>query len=361
MDESIAWVDPFIRSVIAALGAMDLGTMQPFDWLEFQPLMAKEFVEKMSGFVQRAKEQGMSVKELAGLWPGMSSLRCQIYFLFNDTKCARVPMKKRLELTQFFFDMLREGVKDDVFGFKSNIVHDKGEIQKLLNEKHLQPATPTIARKLGLIYNSLYNLGAGYYVDFYLDYGVENEGPYDVSDVYGPGHILVIKRVMGMKPVELFPRSKDFIADDIRIYCVYKDVNYKTDLISVHSIYEGDVINGLKFWGLELDGSMVHASELHAIYDEAAQASIDQWQRLKALSFEEQKVKAAEIRCFGMRKLFERVGMDWRPTPEMLAALKGKEFKDNSYWKIPEDKEKALLYWKKLYDPRVDFYPGDGV
>ena len=352
-----SWIDPYIESVLAALGAMDFGTLQPFDHLQFQPLMAKEFVEKVDELVQRAKARNVPFKELVALWPGMSSLRCQLYFLLLDLKCARLPREKRLELADFFFNMLSAGAKDDVFGFRSNIVHTNEEVKQLLSTKKLQRATPEIARWLGKIYMALYNLGAGYYVDFYLDYGAENEGPYDVSGLFEPGHVLIIKRLMGMKPVELFPTAADFIADDIRTYAVYQNVAYRTNLVSVHAVYDGDTINGLKWWGLELDGRLVEAAELQGIFAQAAEASVAQWKRLTGLPFEEQKAKAAEIRCFGMRKLFMRAGMDWRPTAKMLDALKGKPFADAAYWGVPQDKEQSALFWRKLYDPREEAYP----
>ena len=292
---------------------------------------------------------------------GMSSLRNQMYFMILDLKSVRIQKEKRVEITRFLFEMLQHGAKDDVHGFKSNITMTQEEVKRVLKAKQLKPAIPAIAKKLGQIYNALYNLGAGYYVDFYLDYGVENDGPYDVSEMYGPGHILVIKRVIGMKPVELFPESKDFLGSHITIYTVYKDVKYTTNLVSVHSTYEGDTINGLKYWGMDVDGRMVDEHELSERFEKSAQASIEQWQRLTSLSFEEQKIKAAEIRGFGMRKLFEKGGMDWKPSQKMLDTLKGKPFKDNLYWKIPEDEKKKKEYWKKMYDPREDFYPGDCV
>ncbi|MBI4152994.1 hypothetical protein HY497_00590 [Candidatus Woesearchaeota archaeon] len=355
------WLQDYITSVISAMGAMDFGTLQPFDHLQFHPLKSKEWVTKIEQFVKRAKEQQISPRELAALWPSMAGLRCQMYFLLLDFKCAQIPAEKRLELIQFFFDMLQEGAKEDVHGLTSNIRRTDGEIKQLVQQKKLRAGTPVIARKLGQIYNALYNLGAGYYVDFYLDYSAENEGSYDVSDIYGPGHILVIKHVKGMKPVELFPEAQDFVAENFTIYAVYKDVKFATNLVSLHSTYEGDVINSLKYWGLEVDGRMVDEQELDVFLQKSAHASIEQWQLLKALSFEEQKVKAAEIRCFGMRKLFERVGMDWRPSQKMIEALKGKPFKDNSYWNIPRDDKRNEEYWRRIYDPREEFYPGDSV
>ena len=354
-------IDVYLDSMLAAVAAIDIGTMQPFDWLQFQPLVSEGWVGKVQELMNRAREQNIPPAELASLWPGMSALRCQLYFLLLDLKCARVPLSQRLELFQFFVALLAAGAHDDIFGLTSNIVHTKDNVTHILKEKKLSPAAPEIARALGRIYNSLYNLGAGYYVDFYLDYGVENEGPYDVSDTFGPGHTLVIKRAMDMKPTELFPTAVRFLGNDFRFYYVYKDVQYTTNMVSVHCVYGGDPIRGLKWWGLEVDGRMVGASELQSISDGCAAESVAQWQRLKSLNFEEQKLKALEIRCFGMRHLFERVGMDWRPTSPMCEALRGKPFKDNSYWKIPQDRTKANIFFRKLYDPRIDFFPGDSV
>ena len=57
-----------------------------------------------------------------------------------------------------------------------------------------------------------------------------------------------------------------------------------------------------------------------------------------------------------MKKLFEKVGIDWEPSTAMKEAIK-QPFKDNLYWNVPEYNQKE--YWRKMLDPRIDFYPAD--
>lgn len=351
------WVDKYLDSMQIALGNMDWGTIQPYDNFMFHPLFAKEFVSRISEVVDEKDKQGVSIKELAKGWQLPSGLPSQTYFLLLDLKASRTEKRERERLANFYFDMLREMRKDDIYGFKSHILRIDGEVNSLLKKIKLQDASPEIAKLLAQIYNGMYNLGAGLYLDFYMDYVLENEGPYDVSKIFGPGCILIIKRAKGFKPVEVWPETKGFVADEIVLYTVYRNVNYRTDAISVHSVYEGDTINGLVKFAVEIDGKTVNSvSGLKKLRTELEKASVEQWGRLLNLDFETQKIKGLEIRMYGMRGVFERLDIDWRPTSEMLKAIKGKKFALD-FWKPPEDLGERKAYWRKVLDPRIECYP----
>jgi hypothetical protein len=264
-----------------------------------------------------------------------------------------------MKLFNFFMDMLECMAVKDTYGFESNILKDKAQVIETLVRIKPRRATPEKARLLGKLYNVAYNLGCGFFLDFYLDYSMEAEGPYDVSQVYGPGAIMVIKRMMHLKPTAIWPTSARGMANDITIYSIYRNVKFKTDLISVHSVYEGDPINDLVDFAVEVDGRMVYSKEEIAELTMALEKEAPaQWLKLTGMPFEDIKVKGLEIRCFGMKRLFEKVGMDWRPEPEMVAAVKGKPFADNSFWQIPENEQERKAFWRKMYDPREDFFPG---
>ena len=356
LSDSLVGVDTFIESVFATVGNMDLGTLQPYDWLQFEPLFAKEFVERVDDLVERAKKQGFSPRELAFFLPTTTALRVQTYFLLLQLKCAKITREKRLELSQFFFDMLNVRAVDDVYGKVSNICQTNDEVDHIFKTIPFTKGTPDDAKTLGKLYNALYNLCAGIYLDFYLDSCAENEGPYDLSHMYGAGHILVIKKFVNMQAP--FWKELNLPCDRISICCVYKDVKFSCDMVSIHSLYSGDVINGLVDYAVIVDDAVVNVDILTGLLDTLSMLSVEQWQRMQSLSVEEQKLKGLYVKCFGMKKLFEKVGMDWEPTEAMKEAVK-QPFKDKLYWKTPEDDQK--VYWKKMLDPRIDFYPGDSL
>ena len=350
------WIPEYIAAVHAALGAMDFGTLQPFSPLEFEPLFAKEWVDRIKLLMHKAKEQRVTAKELAMLWPTTSGARCQLYFLLEQLKCATTPKEDRVAIAEFFFEMIKERAVADVHGRISNICRTKEQLDILLNTLKFSQGTSAIAQTLGKIYNAAYNLGCGLYLDFYLDYCVENEGPYDVSEIYGPGHILVIKKVVGMQ-TPLWPELQ-VPCNDLYIYSVYKNVKFTCDLISAHSVYEGDVINNLVAYAVIVDNKnlITEGVLLSKVVDQLSNLSVLQWKKLKSLDQEEQKQRGLLVKCYGMKKIFERVGMSWQPDEGMKEAVKA-PLKDNTYWKIPEDNKEE--YWNNLDNPEIDFYPGE--
>jgi hypothetical protein len=352
------WVNEYIKAINEALGTMDFGTLQPFGHLEFEPLIAEHTVEKLLQLIKEAEKQSIPPEELAQLWPTTAGLRCSLYFTLLQMKCVETPKEQRKKVAQFFYRMIKARAVKDVFGRKSNICQTKEQIKTLLQSTPLQKGSQEAAKELGKLYNASYNLCAGLYLDFYLDNSAENEGPYDVSQIYGQGHILVMKKFINIE-TDIWQERK-IPYNNIVIYTVYKDVKYSCDMISVHSRYEGDIINGLKHFAVVADGKRItDLGEIKKITEIISRKSVEQWQELKQLPEEQQKEKAVWIKMQGMQKLFEKFNINWKPTKEMIKAVKDKPLKDNMYWRIPTDKKEAEEYWYKLYHPEIDFYPFD--
>jgi len=74
--------------------------------------------------------------------------------------------------------------------------------------------------------------------------------------------------------------------DRIRLFCVYKDVHFSVDNAS-HTKYRGDVINGLKYFGVEANSNFVDDFVLmEKAIDKIGLKSIEVWQTLTGLDFE---------------------------------------------------------------------------
>lgn len=349
----MSWVSEFVSNALKSIGLMDIGSLQPYSWLEFEPLFAKQYVEKLEELMQKAEKQHISFKELAPLWPTTSGLRCQLFFLFTILKAARIGKERRMKICNSFFAMLQERAVDDVHGKVSNLTRTKKEVKLLVERIKPQKGTAEIAKIFGKISNIAYNLIAGLYLDIYLDYAMENEGPYDVSEIYGKGHTLVIKKYLGLQSA-VWPEVK-VPFNNLVIYCVYQDVKFSCDMASCHSIYEGNVIENLVAFALEVDGKIVmNKSEIENVVSLLEPICVEQWTYLKSLSLNEQKKRGLLIKLYGMRRLFKKGGMDWHPTKEMLHAVE-KPLKESYFWNVPKEKKEA--FWEKIYNPKIDFYP----
>lgn len=348
----------FIQSLYVSFGKnMDIGTLQPFDWYQFHPLCAKEWTGLLLELISNLEKNNISKEQIADAVDFLGCNRVHLGFELLDLKLAALSDHDTRKILDFRWHICKQKAKEDIFGFKSNIVRAKTEVTSLLSSLSLTKGIPQDAKLLGKLYNALYNYGPAMTMDYYLDFVTENEGLYDVSEQFGDGRILVIKKFWNLKPIELFPHTEKYPYHNITMYCVYKDVKYTNDLISCHSHYEGDVTNGLAYYAVEADGKFLTVDEIQSACSVYADAAVESWQYLKSLDFETLKQKALEIRCYGHKKLFELAGMDWKPSDVLKNSVKEKALKDNSFWHIPIDEQKKKEYLLELYNPFNQFKP----
>ena len=177
----------------------------------------------------------------------------------------------------------------------------------------------------------------------------ENYGPYKENN-----KILVIKQFQNLKPIEVWEEIKDFPYQKVKIYCLYENVEFAINNVS-QPYFKGDVINGLKQFALEINGELVE--DLETIKEAKEKIGLkagEMWDTLTNLDFEEAKVKYLEQRSFGFINLCRKLGLYWKPTAEMLAAVKDKQLNKN-FWPRFNDPEEEILFWRNVLDPRIDF------
>ena len=173
-------------------------------------------------------------------------------------------------------------------------------------------------------------------------------GAYDL----GENKILVIKHFEDLRPSLLWETKAP--CKRLTIYCVYNEVKFMCDAVSCHSQYEGDPIQGLKSYLVEVNGIPVtDHQEIGKIKDRIELLAVEQWKKLIQQDREELKRKGVFMRCYVFKDLFELVGMDWKPAPEMLEAVKGKKFA-MTIWNPPPENQGE--YWRKILDPTEEVY-----
>ncbi|MDP7115901.1 MAG: hypothetical protein QF632_00020 [Candidatus Woesearchaeota archaeon] len=175
-------------------------------------------------------------------------------------------------------------------------------------------------------------------------------GPYDLGD----GRSLVIKEYSDLNPKLLWSHTKEFPCKKITIYCIYKNVKFSCDAISVHTQYNGDPIKGLESFRVEIDGKPCHQLGLLRVLNEYVESKAqEQWDRLMSLDHEALKRKLLLMRCYTFKDFFEFLGINWISDKSMLDAIKDKEF--SSIFKPPKTNQKE--YWRRVLDPHDEFYP----
>jgi len=345
------WVDDFLDAVDKGFRDMDLSTFEPINCLDIFPLYAKEGVRRILRIIENTSSYDM--KDLAKRMPSPSVIRVEVFLALIKARLAGVEKEKLIKIAEFYNSLLRSWCLEDYYAKEGkNIVHTKEEIKQFV--KNLKTAGPEIAKELGKLSNACYHLAYGLYSDNNPQICYENFGPYDVSEEFGEGYILVIKQFQNLKPLDLWgSRVEDLSCGKVKIYCVYKDVKFSIDA-ATHTNYEGDVIKGLKYFAVEIDERLVDGlSEIRKVTEEIGLKAIEMWEELTSLDFEKMKVKYLEQRCYNYINLCKKLGLDWKPSLEMLEAVKGKELVKD-FWpefSVPEDE---IKFWREMCDPRVD-------
>jgi len=344
------WIDEFLEAVSKGLAGMDFSTLKPIDCFEMFPLYAQEGHKRLLKIIETASKQDL--KEIADRMHSPSVIRVEMLFALVKARLAKTDKNTLLKIAEFYNALLQEICLEDHYAKNGkNLIHTQEQVSKIAG--NLKVADSETAKILGKLSNACYHLAYALYSDINPQICYDSFGPYDVSDIFGKGHILVIKQFQNLKPVELWgDKVKDIPFDKIKLHCVYKDVEFSVDNAS-HTQYKGDVINGLKYFGVEVDGQFV--DDLFLIKeatDTIGIKSVEIWQALTNLDFESGKVKFLEQRCYNYVHLCKRLGLDWRPTNEMLEAVKRKPLA-KGFWPVLEA-ESGALFWSILIDPRVD-------
>ena len=352
-------ISDFVEGLLGATaGPMDFSTLKPFSHLEFHPLFSKEFLEYLWPLVESNRVHS-EVKKLRGkISPGLYS--DQLFFTSIDLKTAKWAAEKRLRLVNFFIDVVTSLHHKDPFSLEGkNSALSEREVGEVVSKINFQPADREIAKELGVLYTSLYHLANGLYGDLYMGLCVQNYGGFDVSKKFGEDSELVIKNGFNLRPSKLWSDLEEIAAGEIKIYCIYKNARFKTDAFSCHSNYEGDPIEGLRYWAVEADGKQLDLAEVKRLTKNFVEQSEKRWSRLTSLDFEELKRKGLLIRAYAFKPLWDLIDGDWMPTQEMFEAVKNKPFEPRKYFDVPSENYEE--YWRKILDPRLDFFPKNGI
>jgi len=310
------WIDDYLKSFENCMQYMDPKTWQPIPWLGFMALFDKPFVNYVEQMFDQKEKLNIDDKTLAKTLLAPNALRLELLYWLVDLKAAKLDKQKRIILANKLAKLIKAVSVRDPWGLTSNILKTDDEIKALYNNLKWKSGNPEAGRLLGKIYNSGYNLGSANFTDYLMAYGVDNEGPYDMSSYFGDGSILIIKTLYNLTNKEMWPDVTPLSYDHVQIFTVYKNISYKSDLISAHGIYKGDVVSNLTHFSVLVDDKPVSIARLKEILNDLETLAISQWKHLKNMSEENKKLYILRARCFGLKPLFDKLNVDWKPNEE---------------------------------------------
>jgi len=354
------WIDEYAKATHAGFLHMVPVSWGPIDAMALIGFLNGSFLAKLSEAVERIKAQKIPTEKVAQCFPSPSSLYCALYYTALEYQYCNPKNKEHYrEIIEFLTEVLRYLRKKDTFSYESNIVHTHAEVSKILYATPWAQGNFTLAKELGKLYTILSGLVEALYGDFFPQESNEAYGPYDASEKFGENTILVTKHFPKIRPVELWPEMKELKYSDIKILQVYHNVKFTCELIGRHSLWEGDVINNLVAYAIMLNGKFQNQNkteDIRALVNYFTKITTKRSLVYENLSKEERKKKVLEWLCYQFVYLFQLGGMDWRPTQQMVEAVKGKDVQDRFEQESPPSLEEYTtnpeyeVYWlKDLY------------
>jgi len=360
-----SYVDEWLDSAINAWERFAGTKVEPFNAFGFHTLYADLHVKRLLEAIKRAEKLKLDPKALAKTFISPHTPRYETAFLMFDAKTAGITKEDRMLLIGFFNEILKNLCVDDRFARYSNQKHTNQEIERIVKETDWIK-DKQIYKEVASLSMACMELMWALWTDIFPHNGYDIAGPYDVSKYFIGKNILLIKDFFGFKPTEIWPDTKEYKFDSIRILTVLKDTKCELDLLG-HLTCDKNLTDATTHFAVIVnDESLTSLEQLINLREYVEGIAVEQYKKYEKLSFEEKKKKYLWQRDYQFKNFFKAVGMDWKPTKEEYDRVRDKKIPHDPIF----DNEKRIAKWsrmfpflarlglfyiRKLGDPRIDF------
>jgi phosphohistidine swiveling domain-containing protein len=342
-------VSEFLDAFTDACCQMDFRTFDvSISWDRYDPLIANSWTKRILKMIDDCEIERLSFIEISRLFTNTSDLRNKMFFDVWMAKYSKVGVGDQIKIFNFYTNLLHAICVEDPYAKEKNVIHSAKKIEGM--SKAVRPASSEIAKKLGRLVSACYHVAHALYCDMNPSNTYDNYLEYDVTNIHGDGHTKVIKEFSNLRPKELWKESCNLPGDKIEIVCVYKNVKSRIDSIS-HVTYEGDIINGLKFYSLKLDNKEYPIEKIDQLSRQIEELSINIFKKFQKLNLEQKKRLYYHQKAHGYKRIYDRLGQNWRPSAEILEEAVNKDLHQVGW---SEDKEKQKTLFRHILDPRLD-------
>lgn len=358
-------IDKFLDARIKAFALTSPQTFWPANGAQLYSYFSDEEAWDLFQKIKKIRKEKISLKEIAKLFYAPTTIR--YYIGSNSIRGLKVRKKYVGDITQqdisdfmdFFFELLENMQSGDIFCSEDkNEILNKKELSDLIKEYKWNIADDETQRAVARLIIFSSTMVWTLYYDCMAGNGLENHGPYDVSEYFGKNSILIIREFFNLKPVELWGHCKDFKYDNIKIYTIYKNlenigINYFSHIVSKSAFRDK-----LTHFYILVDGKEINnLDEINKVVEEIVSQINKQKELVNSLSVEDKIKKGAESSYYSFKKFREFFGENWKPKIVVEKALD--EFGLEFWNKFKEAKrftdKESLEFLRKLLDPREDF------
>ncbi|PIN89254.1 hypothetical protein COU60_03795 [Candidatus Pacearchaeota archaeon CG10_big_fil_rev_8_21_14_0_10_34_76] len=304
-----------------------------------------------------------TTKEISDMLPAPDVIR--IFLQHNAIIGLKVAKKLRIDeistedrtdYTLFLFDILREKVKGDIFCLDGkNSLLDKEEVKEILNSTKWDLIEDMQdKRKISFLTVMGNNVVYTTLFDTYMTGGFYLHGPYDASEKFGTGAILVVRDYHDLCPKTLWP-DLEMPYKKLKILAIYKNLDLKINFVN-HPITKDSIGDKLIAYKIYLDDKEITLNKIDELTELFHKVSSTQTKRVNAWNDLDKVRMGAKIAFYLFKDFREKMGDNWIPENEIEHTIEkfGDEFIKESAFK--ENEIPDLEHWKRIFDPRDDYF-----
>lgn len=325
----------------------------------FEDSLAVDVFEK----VEVLRRQKVSIDNVAKMFSTPGILRNFLEnFANTGLKTAhnvgwfKTSFKEREDSFKYLFRVLGKMVRSDIFIQDGRqIILSRRDLEKIPWNKFIKinKQIRKIIKKFDL---ALFGLVWSLFFDVFTYTGFSLHGPYRVSvKKFGKNKILVVNDYFNLRPVEIWHKAKNVPFEKVRIYHIYKNIDWKINFFE-RIDPKLDLTNNLCFAMIEINGKQTNNLEkIENLTEYIFKITQKQTDFVNNLTSLEIVRKSSEICYYGLRNLFAYFREDWMPPRTIDWVIE--KFNDKLVKKYNRDlADYPPVKIRKLFDPRNNWY-----
>jgi len=319
----MSWIKDYTEATFKLYAGTVVEAFQPLDFFHFYPLWFDLWMKRISEVIDVLDLEEKTFLEVKDILPCPSSLRAQLQKIVPTYNGVEQKNPKDFKkVSNFFARMLEERCVSDPFAKNSNKIHTTEEISSLIKTLPVMEGDPEVARSLGKVITSVGSYGHGLYNDLGIDFCWDAYGPYKLKEKGS----LIIRHFLNLSPKDLWPTNYLSSINEILIYSYYNsNVSWTIPYVGCHaSPTKGNLLNDLEKYLIVIDGKPADKEQIQAVIEDFSLKAIALYQEIRKMDFEQLKQKVMYQECYQLKSLFDAASLDWKPTVEMIDAIKGK-------------------------------------
>lgn len=355
-------INKFVKAIEQSFEGLNPKTNWPLNGAQIDSYFDVDEGLDMYYRIKKLRET-KTTKEIADMLPSPDVIR--IFLQHNGIIGLKVAKKlnideisaeDRTNYTLFLFNVLREKVKGDIFCLDGkNSLLDEREVKEILNSTNwnlIEDAQDK--RKISFLTVMGNNVVYTTFFDPYMTGGFYLHGPYSVSDKFGEGAILVVRDYHDLCPKELWT-DLEMPYKKLKILAVYKNLDLKINFVN-HPITRDSIGDKLIAYKIYLDDKEIDINKIDELTGLFHKISSTQTKKVNSWSDLDKVRMGAKIAFYLFKDFREKMGDRWIPENEIEQTIDkfGDEFIKKFAFK--ENKIPDLEHWKRIFDPREDYF-----